>query len=744
MRDPLDFRGGLQKVAIIPILLVVAQTLTPVRAQARTWREWNTNVHPRCQMVYDAARDRYVAYSAGNTLEWDGAQWVVRKTARSPGSRYGARMVYDLSRARTVLFGGTLMSNPRFSVVPDDVWEYDGRDWAPMATGAVRPPGRYDHAMVYDWLRQRTIVWGGQQLAGSLGDTWEWDGRQWTAGPVGPVPSAGAAMGFHAPSGRVVLFGSEVGTTWSPVTWTYDGTAWRRERPMTMPQVRLGQALFPNFSTGQLYMYGGRDPQLWEWTGTNWTAPAFQAPPARRGFGVAADLTGRALLLGGVLSDPSPQPTTFEMPTGATLEFVGTTWRTLDAGGPVPAIAPRVDYDRSRNRLVMVDGDTGGHRAWEWDGTQWFPQTTAFAPPPSTFSKFAIDQSRGVGVLFGGLVTSPAPGLTNTTHEWDGLNWTLAQPANSPPPSYLGSMTSNPGGGVLLVASGQTWIYSGGQWQNVAVGQGPPTRGRFAMATDTTRGVVVLFGGVALTSTQLFIDTWEWDGVRWRQLPTVAAPPGRVFPAMEYDAVRRRTVLIGGFDLGSVVFTDEWEWDGQSWTQVGNNAPAALDVAAGLTFDSVRGALVLAQPRADGNHTHSHDLWIGATTNLANTSEGGVGCGAGPAGGPNATIHGRGAPALGAGSFAVDLVGGPVNALMFLGVASTRGANPLGNGCTLYLQGSLGSVTATTNRFGFASFALPIPADPALLGFTATAQGAGLTANRALALSSYLDLTLGY
>ena len=37
------------------------------------------------------------------------------------------------------------------------------------------------HAMTYDPLRERVVLFGGQAGPASpmLGDTWEWDGKQW-------------------------------------------------------------------------------------------------------------------------------------------------------------------------------------------------------------------------------------------------------------------------------------------------------------------------------------------------------------------------------------------------------------------------------------------------------------------------------------------------------------------------------------------------------------------------------------
>lgn len=80
------------------------------------------------------------------------------------------------------------------------------------------------------------------------------------------------------------------------------------------------------------------------------------------------------------------------------------------------------------------------------------------------------------------------------------------------------------------------------------------------MAYDAGRGVIVLFGGSG-TSGALG-DTWEWNGVIWRQRMTRTMPPARSGHAMTFDAARGRIVMFGG---GGPVERSTWEWDGTDW-----------------------------------------------------------------------------------------------------------------------------------------------------------------------------------
>ena len=87
-----------------------------------------------------------------------------------------------------------------------------------------------------------------------------------------------------------------------------------------------------------------------------------------------------------------------------------------------------------------------------------------------------------------------------------------------------------------------------------------------AMAYDTARGRVVLFGGRhgALDDACWLDDTWEWDGQDWLLRTSPVRPSGRAQHAMAYDAARKRVVLFAGVRNG-VHQQDTWEWDGVQW-----------------------------------------------------------------------------------------------------------------------------------------------------------------------------------
>jgi hypothetical protein len=62
-------------------------------------------------------------------------------------------------------------------------------------------------------------------------------------------------------------------------------------------------------------------------------------------------------------------------------------------------------------------------------------------------------------------------------------------------------------------------------WTQVTTASSPSARYTHAMAYDSVRGKVVMFGGNDGSGTSgHFNDTWEYDGVNWTQVTTAISP----------------------------------------------------------------------------------------------------------------------------------------------------------------------------------------------------------------------------
>ncbi len=121
--------------------------------------------------------------------------------------------------------------------------------------------------------------------------------------------------------------------------------------------------------------------------------------------------------------------------------------------------------------------------------------------------------------------------------------------------------------------------------------EGPPARHSPAMAYDSRRGVVVLFGGFTGRDrgALMYGDTWEWDGESW-QLVATTGPSPRLGHAMVFDAARGVVVLFGGND--GTFRNETWEWDGREWRLVAQTGPSPRS-RFGMAYDENRGVVVL-------------------------------------------------------------------------------------------------------------------------------------------------------
>ena len=61
--------------------------------------------------------------------------------------------------------------------------------------------------------------------------------------------------------------------------------------------------------------------------------------------------------------------------------------------------------------------------------------------------------------------------------------------------------------------------------------------------------------------------------VLWTQRHDFGPSP-RVRSAMAYDSMRRSVVLFGGDPVRAALIGDTWQWDGADWTQLADTGPS--------------------------------------------------------------------------------------------------------------------------------------------------------------------------
>ena len=268
----------------------------------------------------------------------------------APSPRVTTTMIADPIRHRLLLFGGG--GGPAFM---SDTWELSlgvVPGWSQLITAGTPPPGRRLHGAVYDPVRDRMIVFGGESGA-FLNDVWalSLDGTPtWTElVPAGtpPAPRSDFAMIYDAAADRVVVFGGYDGV--SPPSnrradvWALNlsGTpTWQELTPASGPTARSGHRAIYDPLRGRMVVFGGYD-QTYRWevwalslTGTpTWTEidPLGTPPLLRVEHSVLYDaLRDRMVVYGGYLE-------IIDFADVWTLSLAGQpTWTKLQPEGQVP------------------------------------------------------------------------------------------------------------------------------------------------------------------------------------------------------------------------------------------------------------------------------------------------------------------------------------------------------------------------------------------------------------------------
>jgi hypothetical protein len=500
-------------------------------------RDWSA-------MTYDSRRHVMVLFGGtgasgllNDTWEYDGNDWTQVMPVHAPSPRRGMGLAFDSLRGKTVLYGGEA------DVPQRDTWEYDGVDWTQVVL-STSPNYRMWQGMAFDGALGVIVMFGGLE-AGALNDeTWIYDGSSWTQIQLAIAPGARfwAPLAYDSDRGALVLFGgttapggpgSQVfGDTWSLTGAPTAPVDWLQINPAASPSPRAFSQMDYDSARGVTVLFGGSSDagaanlaDTWEWNGFNRAQMSPSASPAA-----------------------------------------------LDGGS--------IAYDSARGVSVLFGGDGSSGTSsstWEWDGASWTLRTPATSPPATVFGAMSYDSARGRMVLFG---------TSSNTWEYDGTTWTQIFPANSPSPRFGSAMAYDPtlrrtvlfGG---LDANGQrladTWEWDGSDWTQIATATAPHPRFWATLAFDAQRGRTVLIGGDHFQPGDFgeSNDTWEWDGAQWtRDWPT-AAPAIRSGQAMAYDTGRGRMVVFGGWNAATsppTIYGDTWEF--------GSGVPAATGTAA--------------------------------------------------------------------------------------------------------------------------------------------------------------------
>ena len=133
----------------------------------------------------------------------------------------------------------------------------------------------------------------------------------------------------------------------------------------------------------------------------------------------------------------------------------------------------------------------------------------------------------------------------------------------------------------------------------------PPARAWHAMAYDSVRGEVVLFGGADEDHKRLD-DTWVWDGGNWSKLEVKDRPAARSGHGLIYQSQERRQLLFGG-EQRKKRLSDLWVLQRRVWTRLEPSKPRPRKRTSMGWVATPRGAFLFGG--GDGKRDLS-DTWL--------------------------------------------------------------------------------------------------------------------------------------
>ncbi len=508
------------------------------------WKQRLSNQSPAprqfASMAWDPSSGRVLLFGGQNeqglllsdTWSWNGHLWERLVPSFFPSARYLHSICQDRNRSEVVLFGGVDSTGS----VLGDTWVWTGVNWQ-QKSPAVRPPARYGAATTYDPIHSRMLLAAGATGSSSLpylADLWSWDGRDWVslADSIPPGTRFGHAMSFDSVRDRLLLFGGSGGEGGHlGDLWEWDSTAWSLETgtgsPPAADRVNLTAATF-DIGRDQLVLLTSRSGEnqfgndTWDWTGSHWSMlfPT-SAPAVHRGSLAYDTARGRSLLFGGAFLNGFAPTDTWS--------FDGVDWTTLPTTiNPRGRTDSAMTYDQARRKVVLFGGRSQGSildDTWEWDGSDWTARSASSVPDGRSHAGLAYDSCRGKSVLFGGFGGFEGIETLNSTWEWNGTVWQRVHSSVSPPARARPGMAFDPircrillfGGSQVIEDLGDTWEFDGLSWTELHPATSPSARDGHSLSYDPVRRRMLLFGGRAAFGPALR-DTWAWDGSDWSLL----------------------------------------------------------------------------------------------------------------------------------------------------------------------------------------------------------------------------------
>ena len=534
--------------------------------------------------------------NGGDRLETADGTW--HPLFPSAGLRSGHSAIYDAARHRMVVFGGGSQCSSEYL---NDVWTFTpgaALDWEELVPAGTPPSARLHHTAIYDPERNRMLVFGGWNGSGRtiFDETWELTlggTPTWTKlfpSGTSPGPRFGHAAIYDPVRDRMLVFGGNSGSFTDTWELTLGGTpTWRGLSPSGAPPQGDGLRAIYDPLRDRMLVCGGNPNDTWELTlGTTptWTKlPLSGTRPSIAGYHsmIYDPLRDQMVVFGGVEIDYIG----WDVNDVWALSLGGVpTWTKWTPSGalPNPRSMHSAIYDPDHDQMLVFGGDHFDFRPLTWALTlganpEWNQFPFPARLPPLSSATGVYDPSRDQVLIFGG-----NQGGVVVNDSWilslaGEPTWTKLSPSGNPPSKRHGHTAIYDPGRDRMVVFGSssllgndTWALSLGEapaWMEQSPsGVWPRPRWGHTAIYDPVRDRMIVFGGY--DNTDRLNDTWELtlgSNPTWRELSTSGTrPSARMEHAAIYDPIRDRMVIFGG-----EYRNDTWELtlgETPTWTEL--------------------------------------------------------------------------------------------------------------------------------------------------------------------------------
>jgi hypothetical protein len=307
------------------------------------------------------------------------------------------------------------------------------------------------------------------------------------------------------------------------------------------------------------------------------SAPALTSASTNRSRLAIALTLGATVVVAGVvgyLLTASPGRRLPSPPTSVSLSPTAT------SGGFVAGDGAAFADDPAAGQLIIFGGVDTYSVMWVSRNDRWSQAHPSSEPPGRFRAATAYDPASKMVMLFGGRL---GPGqLVNDTWSWNGTNWRELDDGSAGPPASEDALMAWDGARaeMVLVAGGETWIWTGNHWVRQMSGDLASAPFAGAMAYDPiTRGVVLVGSappGAAASSTEL------WNGSSWRVLPSSENFANADVGGLALDP-QLGALLLCTTTSQPTSKPDLWQWTGRDWLPIDVAAPSPLFVEGEVT-----------------------------------------------------------------------------------------------------------------------------------------------------------------